>query len=115
MRRPNGHMLVTVPLLYLALPPILAMIYALLWPKVSSRVGLFITLGSISGVIVASATLFWIAQPLVGIGIDGSVKSHQPDSLLSLLGARLLLGTIIEVAGVYLILLLLARLLRPGS
>lgn len=103
-------MLITVPLLYLALPPIAVTIYALLWPTVPSRAGLFITLGSIFGVIVALGTLFWIAQPL----LFEPPPSHLPDdSLWSLLGPRLLTGAIIEVAGVYLIMLLLARLLKP--
>jgi hypothetical protein len=100
-------MLITVVLLYLALPSIVVTIYALLWPTVSSRVALFITLGSIFGVIVAFGTLFWMVEPLFG------PPSSQPDTLWSLLGPRLLTGAIIEVAGVYLILLLLARLLRP--
>jgi len=105
-------MLIAVSLLYLVLPPIIATIYALFWPTVSSRVGLFITLGSIFGVIIALGTLFWIAQPLVGIGVAGARRGEQPDTLWSLLGSRLLTGAITETAGVCLTLLLLARLLQ---
>jgi hypothetical protein len=86
------------------------MIYALLWPPVSSRVGVFITLGSIFGVFVALGTLFWMAQP----SLFGPVPSHLPDdSLWPLLGPRLLTGAVIELAAVCLILLLLARVLKP--
>jgi len=106
-------MIITVALLYLSLPPIIATTYALLWPTVSSRVGLFITLGSIFGVVIALGILFWAAQPLVGMGISGARPGGRSDTLWSLLGPRLLTGVIIEAAAVYLILLLLARLLRP--
>ena len=106
------NMLIAVVLLYLALPPIVATTYALLWPTVSSHVGLFITLSSIFGVIIALGTLYWIAQPLVGVGIAGARRGEQPDTLWSLLGSRLLTGAIIETAGVFLTLLLLARLLQ---
>ena len=99
-------------LLYLALPPAIATTYALLWPTVSSRVGLFITVGSIFGVIVALVTLFWVAQPLVGVGIAGAGPGEQSDTLWSLLGPRMLTGAIIEVAATCLILLLLVRWLR---
>jgi hypothetical protein len=104
---------IIVVLLYLALPPIVATAYALLWPTVSSRTGLFITLGSILGVIIALGTLFWVAQPLVGAGISGARRGAQSDTLWSLLGARLLTGVIMETAGLCLVLLLLARWLRP--
>lgn len=106
-------MFVTVVLSYLALPPLIATAYALLWPTVSVRVGLFITLGSIVGVIIALGMLFWVAQPLVGIGISGTRPGEQSDTIWSLLGSRLLTGAIIEAACVCVILLLLARLLRP--
>ena len=105
-------MLLTAALLYLAFPPIAATTYALLWPTVSSRVGLFIALGCILGVLIALGTLFWVGQPLVGIGISHARPGEQPDTLWSLLGPRLLAGAIIEAVAVCLVLLLLARLLQ---
>lgn len=95
------------------LPPIIATAYALVWPTVSARVGLFITLGSIVGVIIALGILFWAAQPLVGIGIAGGRPGQRPDTLWSLLGSRLLTGAIIEAVAVFLFLSLLARFMRP--
>jgi hypothetical protein len=98
---------------YLMLPAIIATVYAVLWPTVSSRVGLFIALGSLSGVVIALVTLFWVAQPLIGVGVSGARPGQPSDSLWSLLGARLLTGAIIEAMSVCLILLLLARFLLP--
>ncbi len=106
-------MLLPVVLLYLALPPIVATTYALVWPTVPARAGLFITLGSVVGVVIALGILFWVAQPLVGVGISRPRPGGRTDTLWSLLGSRLLSGAIIEAVSVILILLLLARLLRP--
>lgn len=103
---------IVVTLLYVALPPIAATSYALIWPTVSSRVGLFITLGSLFGVTIGLGTLFWIAQPLVGIGIAAGRRGEQSDPFWELLGSRLVTGAVIETAGICLILLMLARLLR---
>jgi hypothetical protein len=74
---------------------------------------MFITLGSVIGVVIALGMLFWVAQPLVGAGISGTQSGEQSATLWSLLGPRLLIGAIIEATGVCLILLVLARLLRP--
>jgi hypothetical protein len=106
-------MLLTVALLYLALAPMVTMAYALLWPTVSSRVGLFITLGSILGMLIALGTVFWAAQPLVGIGISRARPGDPSDTFWSLLGSRLLIGAIFEMCALCIILLLLARWLRP--
>jgi hypothetical protein len=107
-------MLIIAALISLALPLILAMTYALLWPTVPSRVGLFITVGSLSGILLAAATLFWVAQPLVGIGISG-IRPGQPSTPLgSLLGSRVLAGILTEAVGVCLILLLLGRWWRSS-
>ena len=105
-------MLVMVVSLYLVLPAIIATLYAVLWPTVSSRVGLFITLGSLSGVVIALGTLFWIAQPLIGVGISGRRPGQPSDSLWSLLGSRAVAGIFIEVAGICLLLVALSRWFR---
>lgn len=72
-------MSIRVVLVYLALPLILAVAYACMWPTVSARMGWFITLGSLSGELIALGTLFWVAQPLIGIGISGA-RPGQPAS-----------------------------------
>ena len=110
----NGitHMLVMVVSLYLVLPAIMATLYAVLWPTVASRIGLFITLGSLSGVVIALGTLFWVVQPLVGAGISG-VRPGQPSvGLWSLLGSRAVVGILIETVAVCLLLVALSRWLR---
>jgi hypothetical protein len=81
-------MLVMVAALYLVLPVIISTLYAVLWPTVAARVGLFITLGSLAGVVIALGTLFWVAQPLIGVGIAGARPGQPPSSLWSLLGSR---------------------------
>jgi len=105
-------MLMVVVLVHLALPPILATLYAIFWPTVPSRVGLFITLGSLFGLAITLAILFWVAQPLVGIGITGARRAQPASTLWSLLGPRMLAGIFMEVVGMGLILVLLARGLR---
>ena len=98
---------------YLVFPPIAALAYAYLWPTVSPRVGLFVTLGTVLGIAIAVGTLLWAAMPLVGIGISRARPGEQSDSSWSLLGPRLLIGAIVEICAVGLVLLLLARWLRP--
>ena len=109
-------MLSTVALLgaYLAFAPAAAFVYAFLWPTVQARVGLFITLGTVFGMVIALGTVTWAATPLVGIGISGTRPGEQSGTLWSLLGPRLLVGATIEICAVGLVLSLLARRLRPN-
>ena len=105
-------MLVMAAALYLVLPAIIATLYAVLWPTVASRVGLFITLGSLSGVVIGLGTLFWVTQPLIGIGIAGARLGQPSDTLWSLVGSRGVAGILIEVAAICLLLVALSRWLR---
>ena len=98
---------------YLAFPPIAAFSYAFLWPTVSARVGLFITLGTVLGIIIAVGSGFWAAMPLAGIGISRTAPGERSDTLWSVLGPRLMIGALIEISAVCLLLFLLARWLRP--
>jgi len=107
-------MLLTLTAFYLVLPAIIATLYAVLWPTVSSRVGLFIMLGSLSGVVIALGTLFWVAQPLIGIGISRARLGQPSDTLWSLVGSRGITGILIEVAAVCLVLVALSRWLRAS-
>jgi hypothetical protein len=107
-------MLVMLTAFYLVLPAIIATLYAMLWPTVSSRVGVFIMLGSLSGVVIAVGTLFWIAQPLIGVGISRARSGQPSDSLWSLLGSRAVTGILIEAAAVCLVLVALSRWLRSA-
>jgi len=79
-------MLVMVAALYLVLPVIISTLYVVLWPTVASRAGLFIILGSLSGVVIALGILFWIAQPLIGVGIGGARPGQPSGGLWSLVG-----------------------------
>ena len=105
-------MLVMVAALYLVLPVIISTLYVVLWPTVAYRAGLFIILGSLSGVVIALGILFWIAQPLIGVGIGG-VRPGQPSGgLWSLVGPRAVAGVVIEATAVFLLLVALSRWLR---
>src|SRR3569833_4696485 len=97
---------------YIVLPAIIATLYAVVWPTVSSRVGLFITLGSVSGMVVGIASLFCVAQPLIGVGSSAARPGQTSDSLGSLLGSRAMAGAIVEVAAVCLLLVALSRWLQ---
>jgi hypothetical protein len=98
---------------YLAFVPIAAFAYAFLWPTVSARVGLFITLGTVLGIIIAVGAVLWAAMPLVGIGVSRAAPGQRSETLWSVLGPRLLIGALIEIGTVCLLLFLLARWLRP--
>ena len=97
-------MLVMLATFYLVLPALIATLYAMLWPTVSSRIGVFITMGV--------GTLFWITRPLIGIGISRARPGQPSDSLWSLLGSRAVAGILIEAAAVCLLLIALSRWLR---
>jgi hypothetical protein len=105
-------MLVMVAALYLVLPVVISTLYAVLWPTIPSRAGLFIILGSLSGVVIALGLLFWIAQPLIGVGIAGARPGQPSGGLWSLLGSRVVAGVVIEAAAVPLLLVVLSRWLR---
>ena len=83
-----------------------------LWPTVASRAGLFIILGSLSGVVIALGILFWIAQPLIGVGIGGARPGQPSGGLWSLVGPRAVAGVVIEATAVFLLLVALSRWLR---
>jgi len=105
-------MLVMVAALYLVLPVIISTLYVVLWPTVASRAGLFIILGSLSGVVIALGILFWIAQPLIGVGIGGARPGQPSGGLWSLVGPRAVAGVVIEATAVFLLLVELSRWLR---
>jgi len=105
-------MLVMVAALYLVLPVIISTLYVVLWPTVASRAGLFIILGSLSGVVIALGILFWIAQPLIGVGIGGARPGQPSGGLWSLVGPRAVAGVVIEATAVFLLLVALSRWLR---
>ena len=96
---------------YLVFAPIAAFAYAFLWPTVSARVGLFITLGTALGMIISVGAVFWVAMPLVGMGISRAAPGER-GTLWSVMGPRLLIGALIEMSAVCLLLFLLARWLR---
>jgi uncharacterized membrane protein (DUF485 family) len=97
---------------YLAFAPLAAFAYAFLWPTVPARAGLFITLGTALGIIIAVGAVSWVAMPLAGIGIARAAPGQRSDTLWSVLGQRLLVGALIEVGAVCFLLFLLARWLR---
>ena len=105
-------MLVMLATFYLVFPALIATLYAMLWPTVSSRIGVFITMGSLSGLVIGVGTLFWITRPLIGIGISRARPGQPSDSLWSLLGSRAVAGILIEAAAVCLLLIALSRWLR---
>jgi hypothetical protein len=105
-------MIVMLAALCLVLPAIIATLFALIWPSVSSRVGLFITLGTLSGGVVGLGTLFWVVQPLIGVGISGARPGQRSVTLWSLLALRGVAGILIETAAVCLLLVALSRWLR---
>jgi hypothetical protein len=112
--QPQQIMPSTIALLaaYLALPPIAAFAYAVLWPTVPTRVGLFIILGTVLGIIIAVGAVLWAAMPLAGIGISRAAPGERSDTSWSVLGPRLLIGAVVEMSAVCLLLVLLARGLR---
>jgi hypothetical protein len=105
-------MIVILAALYLVVPAIIATLYAVIWPGVSSRIPLFITLGALSGGVVALGTLFWVVQPLIGVGISGARPGQRSVTLWSLLGSRGVAGILIETVAVCLLLVALSRWLR---
>jgi hypothetical protein len=107
-------MLMIVATSYLVLPVVISTLYAVLWPTVPARAGLFIILGSLSGVVIALGLLFWIAQPLIGVGIAGARPRQPSGGLWSLLGSRAVAGVVIEAAAVSVLLVALSRWLRSS-
>jgi len=61
-----------------SIAPIAAFAYAFLWPRCLARVGLFITLGTVLGIIIAVGAVIWAAMPLVGIGISRAALANAP-------------------------------------
>ena len=97
---------------YLAFAPVAAFAYAFLWPTVSARIGLFITLGTVLGIIIAVGAVIWAAMPLAGVGISRAAPGERSDTLWSVLGPRLLIGALVEIVAICLVLFLLAHWLR---
>ena len=98
---------------FLLFPLIFSVIYAFVWPTVPKRAGLFVTLGTVIGLLVTVAVLFWVALPLGDAGIAQARPSVQASTFWSAFGPHFISGALLEVVGVGLVLLLLARWLRP--
>jgi hypothetical protein len=74
--------------------------YAFVWPTILSRIGLFLSLAIIVGLIAAAIALYWLLLPLQTVGISGVEPgaTNVPNSLDELLKGRFFIALVVLLA-----------------